>query len=193
MKRTIHILTSNTGKFREIGARLEEAGFAAEQLDIPHPEIQSDSLDEVVQFKCAFIRRREQGLTFVVDDSGLFIDSLGGFPGVYSSYVFHTLGCDGILDLLAGKKGRDARFECCLCFSAPWLKEQLTFKGTCSGKISQKSAGTNGFGFDPIFIPSAHKMTFAQMGTHDKNRISHRGIAVEKLVKYLAKGKIKDD
>ena len=183
----IHMLTSNRGKLIEIRARFAEIGYSVVQLDLPHPEIQSDSLDEVVVFKGAWVRKSRPGISIIVDDSGLFVDALDGFPGVYSSYAYHTIGCDGILRLLKGEKNRRARFECCICYSAPHLKEQITLKGICTGTISEAEKGNRGFGFDPIFIPAGKKVTFAQMDVMDKNKISHRGRAIEMLIKYLAK------
>jgi XTP/dITP diphosphohydrolase len=84
-------VTTNEGKFREVSRMLAEAGIESEMLDLDYPEIQCDTLEEVVQNALDWLSGKVEG-DFLIDDSGLFISSLGGFPGVYSSYVFHTVG-----------------------------------------------------------------------------------------------------
>lgn len=183
----IGILTSNAGKFREISADLKKAGVDCEQVSLPHPEIQSDSLEDVVVFKAEWAARARPGLSIVADDSGLFIRALKGFPGVYSSHAYKTLGCEGMLRLLAGEKDRGAHFECCICYMPAGSsgRQHLVFKGISPGKISAQMYGGGGFGFDPIFIPDGQKRTFAQMGMGEKNALSHRGKAVAGLVRHL--------
>jgi XTP/dITP diphosphohydrolase len=184
----IHILTSNKGKFRELGSMLKGLGYEAVQLELPHPELQSDSLEEVVLFKGEWARKAMPDVSLIADDSGLFIDALNGFPGVYSSFVYRTIGCDGILALLKNAKSRKerrARFECCLCYYSPRFRDPVVFKGVCNGTIAPAPAGGHGFGFDPIFIPGNGSRTFAQMTATEKNRVSHRGAASEKLIKFL--------
>ena len=105
----IHIGTSNEGKFREMSRMLDSLGHTAIKEDIPYPEIQADTLREVVRFGIQWIldndRRpwmNDPDHGFVIDDSGIFIKSLKDFPGVYSKYVYHTIGKTGILHLLDG-------------------------------------------------------------------------------------------
>ncbi|MCK4445312.1 MAG: non-canonical purine NTP pyrophosphatase, partial [Thermoplasmata archaeon] len=101
----IQFVTTNKGKFKEVSLMLGEAGFDCEMLDFDYPEVQSDTLEEVVKSAMASLSRNIEG-DFLIDDSGLFIPSLGGFPGVYSSYVFYTIGLGGILKLLEGSGDR---------------------------------------------------------------------------------------
>jgi len=120
----------------------------------------------------------------MIDDSGLFVDALKGFPGVYSSYVFKTVGCDGILSLMRGVEDRRARFECCIGFMAPG-GEPFIAKAVAEGTISQEKMGAGGFGYDPVFIPQGYTRSYAQIDLPEKNRISHRGKAMEIFLKEL--------
>jgi XTP/dITP diphosphohydrolase len=154
-------------------------------LNISYPEIQSDTLGEVVEFKLEFLSKLFTIKSMIVDDSGIFIKDLNGFPGVYSSFVYKTIGCDGILKLLNSVRDRTAVFKCCIGFYSPQYKLKF-FYGECVGKISKSIRGNAGFGFDPIFIPRKCSKTFAEMSIDEKNSISHRGRAMQKLIEYLS-------
>lgn len=118
----------------------------------------------------------------LVDDSGLFVSALQGFPGVYSSYVFRTVGCDGILRLLADAGDRGATFRACFGLLEDGVSR--VFEGACSGRIAPKMRGEAGFGFDPIFVPEGEGRTFAEMTLAEKNALSHRAQAVAALVRH---------
>ncbi|MEM3041930.1 MAG: XTP/dITP diphosphatase [Thermoplasmata archaeon] len=181
----INVITSNEGKYGEIREMLEAAGHMASWTKIPYPEIQSSSLDEVVGESLNWVVRRLIPLEPVlIEDSGLFIDALGGFPGVYSAYVFKTIGNQGILKLMAGVENRAARFESRVGFWAPGMGPHI-FNGSCQGSIAHEAAGGSGFGYDPIFIPEGEKRTFAQMSREEKGVLSHRGRALAGLLKFL--------
>lgn len=165
---------------------LKASGIDLERLDVSYPEVQADTLEEVVENALDWLSSR-YGQGLVVDDSGLFVSTLKGFPGVYSSYVFRTIGCEGILSLLAGAENREATFVACFGLAAG--DERHIFKGEASGAIADEMRGTGGFGFDPIFVPDGHQRTFAEMTLHEKNEVSHRGRAVEKLALYLKGGR----
>lgn len=179
----IRFITSNSGKFREVVSIFAGTGIELTQLDTEYPEIQTESIVDVVRF--ALEQLTEDNI--LIDDSGLFIDALNGFPGVFSSYVFETVGCDGILKLLQNVDDREARFEC--CFGLRSQGRDYLFVGIAKGEISREVQGTNGFGYDPIFIPAGERRTFAQMSTEEKNKISHRGRAARKVVNFLKGGK----
>jgi XTP/dITP diphosphohydrolase len=151
-------------------------------VDLNYPEIQSDTLEEVVKNALNWLSGKVEG-DFLIDDSGLFISSLGGFPGVYSSYVFHTVGLEGMLEILEGAEDRDAEFRC--CFGLRWQGEDRLFPGVSPGRIIEERRGEGGFGYDPIFVPSGHEKTFAEMSTEEKNELSHRGKALEKVLEFL--------
>ncbi len=175
-------VTSNDSKFREVFGILRNRGVGVHQLKVTYPEVQADTLREVVLRGLEWLTPR-YGDGLLVDDSGLFIPSLGGFPGVYSSYVYRTLGCSGVLRLLAASGERDATFEA--CFGLISEGTTLVFEGLCPGRIAEEERGSGGFGFDPIFIPKGHSRTFGEMSFEEKNAVSHRGRAVDQLVRHL--------
>lgn len=177
-------VTSNKGKAREVGLifRKHKLGlkvFYAETL-----EIQSGSLLEISVLRALQAHKMVGGPVFV-EDSGLFIQSLKGFPGPFSSYVYRTLGVEGVLRVL-GDKDRKAVFKSVVCYF-DGLREMKTFEGNCQGKIAAKPAGKGGFGFDPVFIPAGQKKTFAEMSVEEKNRLSHRSQSVSSLCRWLYK------
>ncbi len=120
---------------------------------------------------------------YLIDDSGLFIEEFGGFPGVYSSYVYKRLGCAGVLKLLRGARSRAARFE--TVFLLRTADDHEVFHGECRGSIPEGERGSGGFGFDPIFVPDGAAKTFAEMTVTEKNAVSHRAKAVEALTEHL--------
>lgn len=120
---------------------------------------------------------------YLIDDSGLSIDALGGFPGVYSSYAYKRLGSAGILKLLAGSRDRGASFETAFLLRQGGSHE--VFHGTTRGTIADRERGSGGFGFDPIFLPEGATKTFGEMTLAEKNAVSHRARAVDALIAHL--------
>jgi len=178
----IAFVTTNEGKFREVSAALAEASVRIVREDRSYPEIQADRLEKVVRFAATILDDQIPG-DYLIDDSGLFLDGFGGFPGVYSSYVHKRLGCAGILRLLAEGKSRAATFE--TVFLLRQGDSHEVFHGECPGTIASSEAGSGGFGFDPIFIPQGASKTFAEMSLAEKNRFSHRARAVAALLAHL--------
>ncbi len=121
------------------------------------------------------------------DDSGLEIDALNGEPGVYSARYSGSRDFEQnmqlVLDRLEGQKNRTARFRTVISLILNG-KEHL-FEGSIEGKITLQRSGTKGFGYDPIFQPDGYEISFAEMDPSEKNRISHRAIAVAKLISFL--------
>ena len=182
----IHILTGNPGKFKEIAKWLGPLGIQVKMLESEFIEAQVDTLEEVILFGMEELFRRERSnVPFIKDDSGLFIEALNGFPGVYSAYIQKTISNRGILKLMEGIDNRTATFRTVIGLWMPGQEIQL-FSGKCDGTISFDRRGDNGFGYDPIFIPHGEHRTFAEMSTMEKNEMSHRIDAVKKLVAYLA-------
>jgi XTP/dITP diphosphohydrolase len=176
------LLTGNKGKLQEFQHELRGIGVEVVQLKAEVDEIQADTLEEVVH-NC-LDQADSQGLGDVVlDDSGLFVASLNGFPGVYSAHAFRTIGCGGMLRLLDGKADRRARFDSCI--GASIMGEHILVTGSVLGTISFEERGGNGFGFDPIFMPENGGRTFAEMEMAEKNAVSHRGRAIRLLLKEL--------
>lgn len=162
---------------------MRDHGYELEHVKTTYPEIQADILEETIAPGLRWLMER-YNRPIMIDDSGLFVDALKGFPGVYSSYVFKTVGCDGILRLMEGVKNRSARFECCIGFLVPG-KEPHMSKGVAKGSIAEKKAGTGGFGYDPVFVPEGYTKTYAQIDIPEKNKISHRGRAIAMFLKEL--------
>jgi XTP/dITP diphosphohydrolase len=162
---------------------MAEHGYELEHIKTAYPEIQAESLEiTIIPGLQWCISKFDRPV--MIDDSGLFVDSLKGFPGVYSSYVFKTVGCDGILSLMRGVEDRKARFECCIGFMAPG-GEPFIAKAVAEGTISQEKMGAGGFGYDPVFIPQGYTRSYAQIDLPEKNRISHRGKAMDIFLKEL--------
>tara|TARA_B100001939_G_scaffold318477_1_gene305920 strand:- start:274 stop:861 length:588 start_codon:yes stop_codon:yes gene_type:complete len=122
------------------------------------------------------------------DDTGLEINSLNGEPGVYSARYAgdecsSEKNIEKVLNSLSNKNCRKAVFKTVICLV--FSNEKYFFEGKVYGSISSKRMGKQGFGYDPIFIPNGFNKTFSQMSMDEKNKISHRAIAVEKLSKFL--------
>lgn len=178
--KTLTIVTSNDGKYKEYKEKLGDHYSEVEMANLGYPEIQADELKDVVEFAMEVLSERSP---LIIDDSGLFIDTLNGFPGVYSSYVMRTIGCGGILSLMENREDRKSRFECVIGYLG---EEKKIFKGISKGIITQEKRGTGGFGYDPIFQPEESEKTYAEMSSQEKNNISHRGRAMEELLDFVS-------
>ncbi len=176
-------VTSNEGKFREAAEVGQRFGFKLEMVSIPYIEIQSDKLEDIArvgaQQAFAILKR-----PCFVEDSGLFIETLGGFPGPFSSYVLKTIGLKGILKLMDRVERREAIFRSAVAYCRT-SKEVFVFSGEIQGDISKEIRGTGGFGYDPIFIPRGHERTFAEMSVQEKNLLSHRAKALSAFFQWL--------
>ena len=182
MKKILFI-TSNKGKFQEAVKKFENIDVEIIQKDLGYTEIQTDKLEDVALYGIKQLEDKVDN-AFFLEDSGLFIENLNGFPGVYSSYVFHTIGCIGILDIIKENKNRNATFKSVIAYKQTNHK-LIIFIGECKGTLSMKQQGNNGFGYDPIFIPNGEKRTFAEMETFEKNQYSHRGKSLDQLVTFI--------
>ncbi len=178
----IYFITSNKGKFEEVKDILDSCDVV--QKKIGYPEIQTSSLEEVILFGLDSLTDTSMG-HIIIEDSGLFIDAFQGFPGVYSAYVFQSIGSCGILKLMEGIIDRQAVFRSMIGYRDNGCGDVALFEGVCKGFISEIPKGNTGFGFDPIFIPQGSNLTFAQMTKRKKNSYSHRGKSVRKLKKFL--------
>jgi XTP/dITP diphosphohydrolase len=172
-------------KAKEVALVLESFRIDVEHVNLRLTEIQSDSLEEIAKASALEAVHRT-GKPVIVEDSGLFIDSLNGFPGPFSSYVQKTIGNKGILKLIRGIDDRKASFKSVVGYCDRKGKA-LSFTGDVLGKISHKERGKL-WAFDPIFIPDEGRgKTYAEMGTVEKNRISHRRRALESFAKWYLK------
>lgn len=166
----IFFATSNDHKFAEAEEMLGRAGIAIRRMPLAHNEIRSESTEEIARDALAYAYGR-LGKPVFVEDAGLFIDSLNGFPGTYSGWALRKIGTAGILRLLSGSDNRAARFESCIAYTDGRSTE--AFLGVCRGSIAENRRGSGGFGYDPIFIPEGRSQTFAE-SIQLKNNISHR-------------------
>ena len=156
-----------------------------EQIDYDYTEIQADELEDVAYHGAKFSSRYLKK-PVIVEDSGIFIDALGGFPGPYSAYVFKKIGNGGILKLMAGVQNRRATFKSIIAFCDYKVEkdpEPILFSGSVEGEIAEDIRGEHGFGYDPIFI--VNKKTFGEIGLKEKNKKSHRRRAAEKFLEWI--------
>jgi XTP/dITP diphosphohydrolase len=185
--REIYLLTGNLGKLKEIKRWLDPLGIEVKLLKNEFVETQVDTLEEVVHFGVDHLVEKEGiDVPFIKDDSGLFIQSLNGFPGVYSSYIQRTIGNEGVMRLMEGKEDRRATFRTVIGLYLPG-KGLSMFTGECHGTITEETRGKQGFGYDPIFIPLGEERTFAEMSVEEKNSISHRILAIRRLVEFISR------
>ncbi len=176
--------TGNLHKLHEVKFILQEYPLIIEQRPLKGIEIQSDELEEVARASVLGAVQKSGAPTFV-EDTGLFVEALKGFPGVFASYAYKTLGTSGLLKLLAGEKNRRAVFKSAVAYCAPHNKP-VCFLGEASGRISRRERGVHGFGFDAVFEPDlGGGQTFGEMGLHEKNRWSHRACAVRQFAAWL--------
>lgn len=173
----INFVTSNKGKFAEAQGIFGDL----EQKDIGYTEIQADTLEEVAIFGMKEVATRLEGRV-MLEDAGLFIEALHGFPGVYSAYVQKTIGNDGILRLMEGIVNRKAFFKSVVVYAEPGLEPQM-FTGIVRGQIGYEARGSSGFGYDPIFYTG--EKSLGEMELTEKNRISHRAGSMRALKEWL--------
>ena len=180
MKKIIFV-TGNPHKVKEATGILAPLGIEIEQNNCGYPELQEDDIEAIAGFGAEWAANKLNH-EVMVDDSGLFIDALGGFPGPYSAYVAKTLGNERILKLMEGETNRSAKFKCAIGYCRPG-EEPIVFSGEVVGEIATSIRGNLGFGYDPIFEVGG--VTFGEMPDEEKNRISHRYRALLGFAKWL--------
>ena len=187
------IATHNRGKLQEIAALLRPHGVSvvsAGDLGLPEPVEDGTTFVANARLK-AHAACRASGLVALADDSGLCVDALGGAPGVYTADWAETpAGRDfemamtrtwTALESVAAAEPRRAQFRCTLVLA--WTDgEDAVFEGAMQGRIVWPMRGSLGHGYDPIFQPDGHVLTFGEMDRWEKNSLSHRGDAFAKLV-----------
>jgi XTP/dITP diphosphohydrolase len=181
---TILFATSNKHKVAEAQTILGQVGIAIEQYPHRPPELQADSLEEIARHSCVQILKEVKCPVFV-EDAGMFIHHLSGFPGPYSHYVLDTIGNAGILKLMKDVEDRRAVFRSAAAFASPSQSCKI-FIGETQGYIAKEIRGTR-WGFDPVFVPvEGDGRTYAEMKA-EKNKYSHRARALSKLAEWLSK------
>jgi len=189
--RVAFFATGNINKFNEARKILAEYGIAVGMLKVKSLEIQSDSLEEIARASVldAFEKCR---LPLIVEDAGLFVEVLNGFPGPYAAYVYRTIGNKGLLQLMENEENRKARFRSTIAYYTSGLGSPVLFSGEVEGVMVRevhRGNGLSGFGFDPIFKPINSDRTFAEMSLTEKNRYSHRADALRKFADWYGKRK----
>jgi XTP/dITP diphosphohydrolase len=185
---TLVIATRNKGKTAEIRDLLKDFPVEIKNLDdfgpIPTLEEDGETFDENAYKKASFAAKI-LGLPALADDSGLLVEALDGAPGIHSARYAGENATDEqrylkLLEEMKGKSNRDAAFECVISIAVP-TGPALTYETRCQGLITESPAGSNGFGYDPIFFYPPLNKTFAQLTREEKSRISHRGKAFAEL------------
>ncbi|MGC8817551.1 MAG: XTP/dITP diphosphatase [Candidatus Hadarchaeum sp.] len=177
-------VTSNQHKFQEVSELAVKRGIEVVHYKWRYVEIQADDLEEIARASAKEVSAQLKCPCFV-EDAGLFVMALKGFPGPYSNYVFRTLGNSGILKLMSGVNNRDAEFRSAVGYCEPG-GEPMVFVGRVEGEIAEQVRGQGGFGFDPIFIPrEGDGRTFAEMPVSEKNLFSHRARAVDRFLNWF--------
>jgi len=182
------IATRNQGKTAEIKELLQNFPIKIKNMDdfgpIPHIDEDGETFDENAYIKASFAAR-VLGFPALSDDSGLMVEALGNLPGVHSARyggknATDEQRCALLLDEMKGKRNRKAAFECVISIAVP-RGPALTYEARCEGQIAEKPAGSNGFGYDPVFHYPPLNKTFAELSREEKNRVSHRGKALREL------------
>ncbi|MDH5437846.1 MAG: XTP/dITP diphosphatase [Candidatus Bathyarchaeota archaeon] len=184
--RVVFFATNNINKFNEARKVLAEYNMAVGMLGVKALEIQSDSLEEIA--KASVLHAFEKcHLPIIVEDAGLFIDGLNGFPGPYSAYVYKTIGNRGLLKLMENIENREAKFESVIAYYSSELKSPICFKEEAIGEITKEERRrdrASDFGFDPVFKPANSDKTFAEVTITEKNKYSHRAKALRNFAKW---------
>lgn len=183
------IASHNAGKVREIGALLAPFGaevVSASSLNLPEPVEDGDTFVANAALK-AHASAKASGLAALADDSGLCVNALGGDPGLYSARWAgpgkdFSIAMAAVHNKLRDFDDKSAYFICVLALA--WPDGHLeTFEGRIVGKIIEPARGSNGFGYDPIFVPDGYEQTFGEFEAAAKNAITHRARAFKQLVK----------
>lgn len=187
--------SNNKGKIAEIKEILYPLGIkvlSGEDFNLPDVEETGKTFEENAYIK-ALAAAREKNIPCIADDSGLCVDAIGGKPGVYTARYAPNRdfdkGMDKLLKELAETKSnnRSAHFSCVIVLAYP-DGNYKSFEGRVDGYIATQKTGSLGFGYDPIFIPTGFNRSFAEFNSDEKNKISHRGRALQKFIQYLMDG-----
>jgi XTP/dITP diphosphohydrolase len=182
--------TNNKNKIAEVSQMLKGKYELVSLEDIGCTEElpeEQDTMEGNSRQKAQYVWQN-YNISCFADDSGLEVEALDNTPGVYSARYAGPQRSDSdnielVLQNLKGKSNRNARFRTSITLILNGQEHQ--FEGTVNGSITQDWKGNKGFGYDPIFLPTGHSKTFAEMSSEEKNAISHRGVAVRKLVDFL--------
>ena len=187
----IVLASSNKHKVQEINDIVKNLNIPVEFILPPDgfdPEENGKTFEENSYIK-AYAAWERTGTWVLADDSGLCIDALNGRPGIYSARYAETptLRIQRVLSELEGIKNRTAYFACAMTLLNPSGHIEFKTLGICKGSIIEETRGNNGFGYDPIFLVDGNTRTMAELSEDEKNKISHRSIALIQVLDYLRK------
>jgi non-canonical purine NTP pyrophosphatase (RdgB/HAM1 family) len=174
----IHFITGNIGKFNEIKSIYGDV----EQMDIDLPEIQEIDPKAIIEAKLKEALKHHDG-EFIVEDTSLYMDCLNGLPGPLIKWFLKTVGRDGLANI-AEKLGKTKAEAKTIIGYAKSETEIQFFEGSIAGQIVMPR-GDGGFGWDPIFLPDGYDKTFGEMSREEKNGLSMRKIATQKLKEFI--------
>jgi len=190
--RQLFLASGNPHKIEELQQVLQPLGFDLTSTSDRKNAIEVDEDQSTLKgnaLKKARYWFKQTDILTIADDTGLEVDVLDGAPGVYSAryagkQASYKDNVEKLLNQLKGVKKRDARFRTVIALVSD--SGEHLFEGVCSGKIIDMPRGKKGFGYDPVFKPTGYHETFAELDVAEKNKISHRGIAVRKLIQFLS-------
>ncbi|MDV3277696.1 MAG: hypothetical protein LYZ69_04425 [Nitrososphaerales archaeon] len=162
---------------------MKEFGLAPGRLRGKGMEVQSADVSTIARLSAAETFRRYRRPLFA-EDTGLFMTSLRGFPGPYASFVYATIGLEGLLELASKTRDRSAEFVSAVAYVSSGIGPKV-FVGRLRGRLASRPSGSHGFGFDPVFIPVGYSKTLAELSLREKCEISHRASALRALGEWL--------
>ena len=180
----ITFITGNKHKVIEAENIFKDYDINLKHIDLGYIEPQG-TLEEVAKSGAEYACRKLER-PVIVEDAGLFINALNGFPGTYSHYVQDTIGNEGILKLMNNTSDRTAEFRSVIGYCAP-NSEPKTFLGKVEGEIADCEKGNLGFAFDPIFLVPSLGKTFGELTTDEKNQFSHRKNSLKNFIEWYSK------
>ena len=190
----ILLATKNNGKIKEFNELLKNFNvevLSLKNFDIEEPEEAGSSFEENSALKAKYYGE-SLGMSAIADDSGFCINALNNFPSIYSSRIngdnktyLNTFNFLQLLLKYNNISDFSAHFSCVISFYNFDTKKINSFEGRVNGKLVFSIKGSNGFGYDPIFVPDGYDKTFAEMSMEEKNKISHRAKALEKFVNWF--------
>ena len=201
MTRKLVLATTNRGKIKELRELLADHEIDVVSISDASPK-PFDVVEDGDTFAANAIKKATAAATLtkmlsLADDSGLEVDALGGAPGVRSARFAHEHATDGenISALITALRGKSvtsspARFRCCIALVDPDAQDgqaPLVFEGACEGSIMLEPRGSNGFGYDPLFVVNGFDRTMAELTSAEKNSVSHRARALAQLRSYFPK------
>ncbi|MBQ6285068.1 MAG: non-canonical purine NTP pyrophosphatase [Bacilli bacterium] len=182
MKKAITYVTGNWAKLDSAKQVLEPLGYEVDNIKMETPEIQADDVTEVAKYSAKWACEK-LGKAVLKNDTGLFVNALKGFPGVYTHYADDTIGVDGLLKLMEGIDDRSAYFKEVIAYSEPG-SEPVVFEGITKGKIDIKKSGTYGWSWDFVFIPEGEEKTLGCFPDNERWSFWNQD-SYKKLVEYL--------